>query len=355
VPVLGLSAGAIGLAALVAALETVVPPIADLTASSASDVAPASSEAAWTAGPLEVPSIGVVAPGFELAYAALAASSPTTATAVTLSTTTPAAPSSARSEVPAVIAAAPTPEAPTRTTAPRPSTSEPDPTPATDPTTEKPSTKPPTKPSTEAPTPSEEPTEEPTTGEPTPTEEPPTEEPPTEEPPTEEPPTEEPPTEEPPTEEPPTEEPPVEQPPVDTDVALGSPFTVTDPATGGVVATVTVDGVVVDQACTAAGSTAAENGHLVGLRLRVTPGAAAPAGYAVDATHFGFTAADGTGPATVATAAAAGCLTPAEAFPAGPLAAGQQYAGILVLDTTAPSGTATYRPAAGADGARWAF
>jgi hypothetical protein len=130
---------------------------------------------------------------------------------------------------------------------------------------------------------------------------------------------------------------------------------VTDAATGKVVARVTVDAVTVDQACTAKGSTAAENGHLVGLRLRVTPRAAAPADFAVDATSFAFTAADGTSPETVGTAAATGCLAAAEAFPAGPLAPGREYAGVLVLDTTAATGTATYRPAAGADGARWAF
>jgi hypothetical protein len=130
---------------------------------------------------------------------------------------------------------------------------------------------------------------------------------------------------------------------------------VSDPTTDEVVATVTVDAVTVDQACTADDATPAENGHLVGLQLRVTTGPAAPADLSLDASSFAFTAADGTSPETVATTAAAGCLAADESFPAGPLAAGQEHAGTVVLDVTGTTGTVTYRPGPDAPGGRWSF
>ena len=352
VPAIGASAGVIGLAALVAALDTVVVPATVGTPTSArGDVAPASSEAPWTAGPLELPGIGVVAPDFEAAYAALHAPAPTPATSTTWPAPTSASASAAapsapgalapsptpqrteEPEVPAVLDATPTPEAPARTPSPEPPLSvgaEPDDT-ATPPTTAKP------------------PTEEPA-------EQPPTDEPPTDEAPVEQPPTDEAPVEEPPTDEPPVEEPPVEEPmPADVDLALGEELQVTDPATGTLIATVVVEEFVVDVACTAEGATAAENGHLVGLRVRMTTGAAMPEDRTFDAASF--TVADGTGtPAgPAATAAAAACLPDRKAFPTGPLAPGTEHAGVVVLDVPVTTGTVTYRPDPAVAGGRWTF
>jgi hypothetical protein len=136
---------------------------------------------------------------------------------------------------------------------------------------------------------------------------------------------------------------------------MGGAFTATDPATDEVVATVTVEAATVDEDCTAKGSTSAENGHLVGLKVSVTPGPAAPGDLTVNATSFAFTAADGTSAGSAATTAARTCLTDADAFPAGPLTAGKKYTGVVVLDVPGTTGTATYRPAADAAGGRWSF
>jgi hypothetical protein len=136
---------------------------------------------------------------------------------------------------------------------------------------------------------------------------------------------------------------------------MGEPFTATDAGTSKVVATVTVEAATVDEDCTAKGSTPAENGHLVGLEVSVTPGPAAPADLTVDASSFAVTAADGSSAGSAATPAAATCLTGADAFPAGPLVAGKKYTGIVVLDVPGTTGTVTYRPAAGAAGGRWSF
>ena len=133
-------------------------------------------------------------------------------------------------------------------------------------------------------------------------------------------------------------------------MAIGESFDVVD-AAGTVQYTITVVGVTVDVACTAPGATAAENGHLVGLQVAVTPVAGETS---LDASDFFVVASDGIATAP-ATAAAAACLTEAETLPAGPLAAGQAYAGTVVLDVAAPSGSIVHRPDPAAAGAVWVF
>ena len=71
----------------------------------------------------------------------------------------------------------------------------------------------------------------------------------------------------------PTEEPPTEpEPPANVFLAFGESLDVVDAATGGALYSITVVGVTPDVACTAAGATAAENGHLVAVQLLVTTG-----------------------------------------------------------------------------------
>ena len=128
-----------------------------------------------------------------------------------------------------------------------------------------------------------------------------------------------------------------------------------DPETGEVAWTVVVDEFVVDLPCTAEGNVPAEQGHLVGVRLRVVTGAAAPLDLTLGAASFGFTDAAGVAAPSAATAAADACLTDAEELPAAPLAPASEYAGTVVLDVPSSAGTVTYRPSEDAAGGRWAF
>ena len=265
-PVLGASAGVIGLAALVAALDPAAAPAAGqaTTAAHGGDVSSVASDAPWAAGPLDLPGIGVVAPQFERAYAELAASvvraassatstpssAPSTYTYVpgigmvgppAPSSAAPAFPTNSTVGTPPVPTTPPTTEAPTTTETPTtgmPPTTEAPPTTGTAPGTTTPGTTTPgtTTPGTTTPGTT-------TPGTPTTTEAPPP--PTTEAPPPPPPTTEAPPptTEAPPpptTEAPPPEPLPVAE-PADVDLAIGSVFTLTDPATGAVLTAVVVD------------------------------------------------------------------------------------------------------------------
>ena len=147
----------------------------------------------------------------------------------------------------------------------------------------------------------------------------------------------------------------MEEPPADLALALGEALTVTDPVTGAVVATVVVEEFLVDVTCTAEGATAAENGHLVGVRVRLTTGPSAPGDLALDAASFAVADATGASAGPAATAAAGACLAGPEAFPTGPLAAGAEHAGVVVLDVSTTTGSVTYRPDPAVAGGRWSF
>jgi hypothetical protein len=272
---------------------------------------PAGDSAPVAGGPLDMPKIGVVAPGFDERYAALLSASHTSPAPA------PAAPLPTPSPTEAAPPAAPAPTSPP----PVESHTSDDVTPQARPPVTPPAAEPPA-------------------------EAPPAEEPPAEEPPAEEPPAEEPPAEEPPAEEPPAEAPPTEAPPEDVDLALGETFDVLD-ASGQLSYTIVVDAVTPDVVCTAEGSLPAENGHLIGLELRVITGPAPAEGTpapAISTSDFGVTGADGEPAADAETASAEACLGEAEDFPSTPLAPEQETAGTVVLDVAAVTGTITYRP-----------
>jgi hypothetical protein len=200
------------------------------------------------------------------------------------------------------------------------------------------------------------PAEESPAGEPTtmppPAEEPPAEEPSAEVSPAEEPPAEGP-AEAPPAEEPPADEP-VEQPVEDVELGIGESFDVLD-ASGELAFTIVVDGVVPDVVCTAEGSRPAENGHLVGVQLRVTAGPASAAGTpppTIGAANFGVVGAAGDPNTPSATA----CLDGTEDFPSAPPSVPAQEArGTVVLDVADVTGAVTFRSAAPAVSLLWRF
>lgn len=327
IPVLGTSCGLLAAAAFTGGLRPAIalPEAGDPTIAVARGAAESASDTATPlGGPLQMPEIGVVAPGFDEKYAALL---------------------SAVSSTPAPLPPALTPARPTPTTppaAPQPNTSDdvsPTPTPPA------PVTPPAEKPPAEKP-----PAQKP------PAEKPPAEKPPAEEPPGEEPPGEEPPAEEPPEEEPPPEEP-AEEPLEDVELAVGEAFDVLD-ATGQVAYTIVVDGIVPDVVCTAEGNLPAENGHLLGLQLRVTTGPAPAEGTpspVIGTSDFGAAGADGVPVAEADTPSAAACLDETEDFPSAPLAPEQETAGTIVLDVADVTGTVTFRPAAPTISLLWRF
>jgi hypothetical protein len=368
IPVLGTSCGLLAAAAFTGGIRPAVtlPEAGDTTVTVARGAAESASDAAPVlGGPLAIPEIGVVAPDFDERYAALSASQAAPAPAPA-PTPTPAPPA----QRPAPPPPEPSPPAPT---SPPPSeepnltddaSPTPEPPPAETPRREEP---PAEEPPAEEPPAEEPPAEEPPTEKPREekppaeaplTEEPPAEEPPAEEPPVEEPPAEEPPAEEPPAEEPPAEEPPAEAPLEDVELALGETFDVEDHATGRLVYSIVVDSVVPDVACTAAGSLPAENGHFVGVHVRVISGPAPAEGSdqpAISASDFGFVGADSGPGAEADTASAEACVGDARDFPSAPLAPEQDVAGMIVLDVSDVTGAITFRPTAPTVSLIWRF
>ncbi|WP_116452299.1 hypothetical protein [Blastococcus litoris] len=150
----------------------------------------------------------------------------------------------------------------------------------------------------------------------------------------------------------PTEEPPPPPPPpADTTLALGERYEHTA-ADGTVDFTITLVSVEADIAC-AAGTVAAENGHLLGLHVEVadpTPAAEAEAP-SPSAADFRFVGADDVVTADVDTAASAGCLE--NGWPDGRPGPDTPAAGTVVLDVPATTGTLVYRPADWTAGIRW--
>jgi hypothetical protein len=273
-------------------------------------------------GPLEIPTIGVVPPGSENWFDPKAEP-----TFEAPRDTVPAAPE--------VLPPTSPPAAATSSAAPTPPTTQP---------TEAPTTETPT-------------TETPTTETPT-TETPANEAPATETPADAAPPTE---TEPPPT----TEPPPAPTPPAPATngrgnvvLAVGEELTMFDDATGAPAFTIAVKRVAQDVVCTEPGGTPAANGHLIAVRVHVTtgPGLAALGGEpAVRAERFRFLAPDGGTLTEVGTPAADACLPDREEFPAGPLAPGQDLAGVVVLDVPATAGRLVFAPGFLPVGGEWKF
>ena len=394
IPVIGTSCGLLAAAAFAGGMRPMVtlPEAGSATLSIADDSTPAdvstpddSGTAELTGGPLEIPSIGVVAPDFDERYAALLAASqaapapvpvpvPEDSSALVEQVLPAQEPVDVPPTDPIVPAPTPTPAAVQSPATPRPST--PPPTPPTDRSTdevppveeppaeepaaeEPPAEEPPAEePPAEVPPVKEPPAEEPAAEEPPaeepPAEEPPAEETPGEEPPAEEPPAQQPPAEEPPAEEPPAGEPPAEEPPADVTLTPGETFDVVDAATGAVLYSIAVDSVTADVPCTAEGSLPAENGHLVGLAVRIATGAPPADGEQPVITPADFRLV-GAGNATVATDGAAACLDDAAEFPTTALGPDQDITGTIVLDLPRKTGTIAYRPDSGVTTLRWQF
>jgi hypothetical protein len=326
VPVLGTCCGALTVAAVVSALYPVAPSqpaIAPESAPLEDRVWSAVDETPPSAGPLEIPTIGVVVDDYDARYAALEA-----ARAAPVTTTGP---------VPLRVS-----EAPQEPTTPQPPPAPPaapaspvSPAPSPEPT------QPPVVP-TEPSAPPQATGEDPTTATPTPT---PTTTPP------------------PPAAEPPPTEPEV---PAFTDLALGETYEKLDSA-GRVLFSITLDSVAVDLACTGPSSLPAENGHLIGLRVTVlavpttdadatggdagSDGAAAPP--AVGAAEFRFVGPDDVAVDDVDTDSATACLTEADSWPSGPPGGEQPTAGTIVVDVPEVTGAVVYRPESWATGLRW--
>jgi hypothetical protein len=349
IPVLGTSCGLLAAAAFTGGLRPAIalPEAGDATVTVARDAAESATDtAAALGGPLQMPEIGVVAPGFDERYAAAllsaSQSSPAPAPVTPFPTPAPAGPSRPVEPPPT----SPAPVAPHTSDDVTPRTGPSVTPPAEEPPAEEPPAEAPPaeKPPTQAPPTEAPPTEEPPTEAP-PAEEPPAEAPPAEEPPAEEPPAEEPPAEEPPAEEPPVEEPPAEEPVEDVELALGETFDVLA-ASGQVAYSIVVDAVIPDVDCTADGNLPAENGHLIGVELRVVTGPAPVEGTlppAISTSDFGFLDAEGEPGAEADTASAEACLDE-EDFPSTPLAPEQETAGTVVLDVADVTGAITYRP-----------
>ncbi len=131
-----------------------------------------------------------------------------------------------------------------------------------------------------------------------------------------------------------------------------------------VTATATVDAITVDPPCLDDydGPSQPENGHFVRMDVRAATQSADPAGPgeytarpSLNENSFTFVGPDGlTYNGSLATYSAFTCLPDEERLPSefGP---GQQFAGALVLDVPAPSGTLVFSSFMGGSGWEWNF
>jgi hypothetical protein len=141
-------------------------------------------------------------------------------------------------------------------------------------------------------------------------------------------------------------------------LAIGEDLTVVDAATGAVAFAVAVEGVSPDVTCTDPASPPAENGHLIAVRVRVTTGtdlSAVGGDPVVRAADFHLLGPDGVPLPAAGTPSAESCLPDAEAFPSGPVTAGQELTGTVVLDVPATTGTVVFAPDFLTVGAEWAY
>ena len=138
---------------------------------------------------------------------------------------------------------------------------------------------------------------------------------------------------------------------------FGEELSVFDDVTGAVALAVAVDDVSFDVACSDPASTPATNGHLMAVQVRIATGSdlsAVGGEPVVRAADFRFLGADGV-PSAADTPSAGSCLPGAESLPPGPVAAGQELTGTVVLDVPATTGTIVFAPDYLAAGAEWAY
>jgi hypothetical protein len=354
--VLGTGCGTLAVAAVVSAVYPVPAPAAIPQADRAST---AISDELWgdvdesppAAGPLDIPSIGVVLDDIDERYAAVNAAraaaaasarspahgnSPTPARAQSPIEVLPAPPSDPV-EIPPVAPAPPALPAPVVETPETPTVNEPA---AVTPTVETPTVNEPAAvtPTVENPAAPQvadakpSPTVPPTTSAPNP----PAEEPPPLPPPP-----------------PPTPPPPPPPPPADTVLALGERYDHLD-ADGTVDFSITLVSVEADLACTAPGSLPPANGHLIGLKVQLlAPTPVADAEPASIAEDFRFIGADDVVTADVDTDSSAACVAEADSWPSGRPGPDAPVEGTLVLDVPAVTGTIVFRPESLPTGLRW--
>jgi hypothetical protein len=359
--VLGTGCGTLAVAAVVSAVYPVPAPAAIPQADRAST---AISDELWgdvdesppAAGPLDIPSIGVVLDDIDERYAAVNAAraaatsalspahgnSPTPARAQSPIEVLPAPPSDPV-EIPPVAPAPPALPAPVVETPETPTVNEPA---AVTPTVETPTVNEPAAvtPTVETPTVNEPAAVTPTVenpaapqvadAKPSPTVPPTTSAP------------------NPPAEEPPPFPPPP-PPPADTVLALGERYDHLD-ADGTVDFSITLVSVEADLACTAPGSLPPANGHLIGLKVQLlAPTPVADAEPASIAEDFRFIGADDVVTADVDTDSSAACVAEADSWPSGRPGPDAPVEGTLVLDVPAVTGTIVFRPESLPTGLRW--
>jgi hypothetical protein len=330
--VLGTCCGTLTVAAFVSAVSPVPePPLhVDRTATTTDDPGwPAVDTSPPAAGPLEIPTIGVVLTDYDAQMEALTAARAAAAADAAPAPLRPPSPTPVGPEPSRVEAAPPRPTEPPPAAEPSAPATQP---PVTPLVTDEQFPAEPSPPSTPTPTTPTTPSSS-TPATPTPT----TPTPATEEP------------------------PPAEENPVETTLALGERYERRD-AGGAVVFSLTLMTVDTEPACTEAGSLPAENGRLIGLHVEVLHGPEAAADGesappeeppSFSATDFGFVGADDVVVADVGTDSAVACLADATAWPAGHPGPGQLVEGTLVLDVPAATGTIVYRPASWPAGLRW--
>jgi hypothetical protein len=133
----------------------------------------------------------------------------------------------------------------------------------------------------------------------------------------------------------------------------------TDMATDEPMITFSVDDIVVDLPCTAEFAEPAENGHLIGVKMRFSTAPELPAEewyFTVSGYDFTFIGSDGVTTGNLETIATYSCLNESEMLTSDALGPGQKYTGTVVLDVPEPSGTLIYTPSGLSDGGyEWQF
>jgi hypothetical protein len=140
-------------------------------------------------------------------------------------------------------------------------------------------------------------------------------------------------------------------------LGLGEQLTVLDEATGALVLAVGVDSVSAEVTCTGPNATPTVNGHLIAVHLSATTGSdltAVGGEPAFGPADFSFLGADGVTLTGAGTPSAESCV-PDGAFPAGPLGADQEFAGVVILDVPAVAGTLVLAPEFLPVGGEWTY
>jgi hypothetical protein len=125
-------------------------------------------------------------------------------------------------------------------------------------------------------------------------------------------------------------------------LGLGEHLTVLDEGTGALVLAVGVDSVATEFTCTGPDATPPVNGHLIAVHVSATTGSdlgSVGGQPAFGPADFSFVGADGVTLTDAGTPSVESCVPDVDAFPAGPLGAGQEFAGVVVLDVPAVAGT----------------